>query len=205
MKAPALARYDVGARFYDIVSFERPVYRPARVRAIELLDLAPGATVLDIGCGTGLNHPLLAERIGPTGRIVGVDASESMLAQAARRTCVAGIELVQADVADLGAVLAGHRFDAVIATYALSIIEDWRSAWEQSMELLAPGGRAAIVDLAMPTGAARLLSPAARFACFTGGVDLMRRPWTLVTDHLREATLETRMAGHTVVAVGTAP
>ena len=200
-----VSRYGVGARFYDVLSLERPVYRPARVRAVELLDLRPGQTVLDLGCGTGLNHPLLRRRIGPAGRIIGIDASEAMLAQARRRSAEPGaLELLHADAADLRDVIGGRTVDAVIATYALSIIEDWRSVWSQAMDLIKPGGRAAVVDLAMPTGRGRLLAPAAGLACFTGGVDLTRRPWTLVTDHLDEVTLETRRSGHTVIAVGTA-
>ncbi len=199
-------RYGAGARFYDVLSFERPVYRSARVRAIELLNLRPGQTVLDLGCGTGLNHPLLREGIGPAGRIIGIDVSGPMLAQARRRRGEPGdLDLVHADAADLRDAVGDHPVHAVIATYALSIIDDWRSAWSQAMDLLEPGGRAAVVDLAMPTGAGRLLAPVAGFACFTGGVDLTRRPWTLVTDHLDDPTVETRRSGHTVIAVGTAP
>ena len=55
---------------------------PAGRRA---LGLRPGDTVVDIACGTGLNFPLLEEAIGPDGRIVGVDLTDAMLAQAQRR------------------------------------------------------------------------------------------------------------------------
>lgn len=203
MSLPSVPRYRFGARVYDVVSLEPLVYRPARLRAIEQLGLRPGDRVLDIGCGTGLNHRPLSDRIGPTGRIVGVDASPAMLAQARRRSVAAEVELVEADAGDLSTALGDRTFDAVISTYALSIIGSWTSAWDQAIAMLPAGARAAVVDSAMPTGAGRLLWPAARFACFTGGVNIDRRPWGLVTDQLADTVVETRRSGHTVLAVGT--
>jgi len=79
---PRLPRYRLGARVYDVVSMEQLVYRPGRRAAIEALAPGAGARVLDVGCGTGLNLPLLADAVGPAGEIVGVDASAAMLRQA---------------------------------------------------------------------------------------------------------------------------
>jgi len=67
MHLPELRRYHHGARFYDLLSGERPVCRAGRLRAIELLRLGPGDRVLDIGCRTGLNIPLLRDRVGRDG------------------------------------------------------------------------------------------------------------------------------------------
>ena len=53
-----------------------------RRRAVERLTLWPGDAVVDVGCGTGVNFELLYQRVGPTGRIVGVDVSVDMLRQA---------------------------------------------------------------------------------------------------------------------------
>lgn len=197
-----IPRYRFGARTYDVVSMERLVYRPARVRAIEQLGLRPGDRVLDIGCGTGLNHDPLSDRIGPSGKIVGIDASSAMLAQARRRSVATDVELIEADAGDLRSAVGDRTFDAVISTYALSIISDWTVAWDQALAMLAAGRRAAVVDSAMPTGVGRLLAPAARLACFTGGVQLDRRPWNLVTAQLADPVVETRALGHTVLAVG---
>ena len=99
-RAPARPqRYTSVARFYDLVSAE-PVYRRGRRLAIPLLDLRPGDTVVDIGCGTGLNFPLLAQAVGRQGHVVGIDASTQMLAQAGRRrlgSAAPRVQLVRAD------------------------------------------------------------------------------------------------------------
>lgn len=92
-----------------------------RRRAVALLQLRPGATVVEIGCGTGLNFRLVLERIGPTGQLIGVDFSAEMLERARRRIAAKGwnnVQLVQVRATDYD-FPAG--VDAVISTFALSL------------------------------------------------------------------------------------
>ncbi len=78
-----LDHYD---RFPSLVDLLRDwPYRNARAAAIEELSLQLGDTVVDLFCGTGVNFELLLSRIGPTGRVIGVDGSEGMLTRARRR------------------------------------------------------------------------------------------------------------------------
>src|SRR5712691_592777 len=56
-----------------------------RIGAVDVLALTPETTVLDVGCGTGASFPLLSARVGPSGRIVGVDNSGGMLHIARQR------------------------------------------------------------------------------------------------------------------------
>jgi SAM-dependent methyltransferase len=65
-------------------------YQSYRDEIVAELPLRPGDTVLDVGCGTGLCFAALRERIGPGGRIVGVDAAPDMLAVASARVAAAG-------------------------------------------------------------------------------------------------------------------
>lgn len=71
--------------------------------AVEALHLQKGDTVVEIGCGTGLNFSLLQDRIGPQGRIIGVDMTDAMLDQARARIAKHdwdNVELIQCDAGD---------------------------------------------------------------------------------------------------------
>ena len=200
-----LRRYDVTARFYDVTSLERPVYRAGREAGIAALGLRPGDRVLDVGCGTGLNLPLLQDAVGPSGAIVGLDASAAMLRYAQtriRRHGWTNVTTVLGDAADPPPAI-GEPFDAVLFTYALSVIGHWRQAWTRSLALMRPGGRVAVVDLGLPTGRWRLLTPLARLACFAGGSDPHRHPWDVVTQTAADASHVPLRAGHVHVAAGT--
>jgi ubiquinone/menaquinone biosynthesis C-methylase UbiE len=61
-----------------------------RIEVIDRLQLRPGDTVVDVGCGTGLSFPNLAERIGRNGHLIGIEPSPAMMAQARRRVACAG-------------------------------------------------------------------------------------------------------------------
>lgn len=199
--------YTVSARLYDLISFEWPVYRAGRTAAVGLLNLPPGSHVLDIGCGTGLNFPLLQEQIGPSGSITGVDASTQMLGQARRRSNKAGwnnVELIAADATALDTVDLGDRrpFDAAIATYALSLMQAWPSALTTMISMTRVGGAIAVVDMQKPTGRAAPWTPLARLACRLGGADIEAHPWTGLTDRVGDIESASARGGHIQVRVG---
>ncbi|MEO6882213.1 MAG: methyltransferase domain-containing protein [Mycobacteriaceae bacterium] len=206
----ALPRYGLLARFYDVLSGERPVYRAGRVAGVAALQLQPGQRVLDLGCGTGLNFPLLLEGVaGRTdrGAVVGIDTSDAMLTRARDKVSQhgwAGVQLVHADTVSGAAELTGP-FDAALFTYALSVIGDWQAAWAAALERVRPGGRMLVVDMALPVGRWRVLSPLARLACLTGGSDPHRHPWTLAERDLRDVTHQVLRGGHVHVVSGVKP
>ena len=111
---PLFRRYALGAPVYDVLSGERPVYRVGRLAGINALRLSPGDTVVDLGCGTGLNFPLLMERIGPGGLLVGVDRSHEMLRVAHRRVVRRGWDNVRLVGAD-ASTLSPERLAATVA------------------------------------------------------------------------------------------
>ena len=207
------ARYTHFASLYDLISME-PIYRTGRRLGIGGLDLRPGDRVLDVGCGTGWNFPLLEEEIGESGLIIGVDLSEQMLEQAARRVKRQGwgnVSLVRAnaetldetDLKTIGVDAAPRAFDAVLFTYSLSLMTNWQRAWRQATTLARDQARVTVVDMQLPQAGARWFSPLARLACALGGSDIMAHPWTVLereTAHVEEWSLR---GGHIQVRAGT--
>jgi trans-aconitate 2-methyltransferase len=103
---------------------------------IERLDLAGTEAVLDAGCGSGRVTKLLVERLGE-GRVVGVDASPSMIAKA-RETLGDEVELIVSDLLDLE---LSQPVDAVFSNATFHWILDHRRLFERLHAALRPGGR----------------------------------------------------------------
>jgi len=143
-------RYGWAASAYDVISLEWPVYRVGRVAGVDALALQPGDRVIDIGCGTGLSLPLLRRAVGPAGRVVGLDASPTMLRQASRRVQRGGwdnVDLVRGDATEMTTdALRGRcvgsdetRVDALIFIYSLSLMKPWQGAWGRPGQRWARG------------------------------------------------------------------
>ena len=200
-------RYRSSARFYDLISAEWPIYRVGRIAAIDLLGLQQDESVLDIGCGTGLNFPHLQRRIGPGGSITGVDASPQMLRQAQLRAAAAGwdnVRLIEADATmlDSDSPHFDADFDAAISTYALSLMPNWRRAVSVMIDATRLGGRVAVVDMQKPVGKSQVWTPLAKLACTLGGSDIDAHPWTVTESSLADVSEVSFWGGHVQVRVG---
>jgi SAM-dependent methyltransferase len=119
---------------------------PLGERLLAALALEPGERVLDVGCGCGGSTLAIARRVGPHGRVVGVDLSEPMLARARERIgaeALAHVDLVRADAqsADLGE----SRFDAIASRFGVMFFDDPVAAFRNLLRALRPGGRAAFL------------------------------------------------------------
>ncbi|WP_165063212.1 class I SAM-dependent methyltransferase [Marisediminicola senii] len=208
-------RYSAGARFYDVLSGELFVYRSGRIAGIAALGLSRGDIVLDLGCGTGLNFPLLLDAVGHTGLVIGIDRSPSMLRVAAARVARRGwanvrfieADLMTVDVASIASIAAAERgrpmVDAAFASYSLSVVDDRVPVWLRIRQSLRPGGRVGIVDMALPTGAAAVFAPLARLACAAGGADLSAAPWRELERTGTELAHTVHRGGHIHAVTGT--
>src|SRR6516162_3015059 len=172
--------YDITSRFYPVPGYPQ---RAQRLRAVQALGLRPGDTVVDIACGTGLNFPLIEQVIGPDGRIVGVDLTDAMLAQAQDRIDTNGwtnISLMQADAADFD---FPTEVDAILSTYALSQVPECAEVIAHGAAALSGGGRWVVLDLKVPANTPRWLAQLGTaivrpFASIDEWI--MRRPWEAI-------------------------
>jgi ubiquinone/menaquinone biosynthesis C-methylase UbiE len=202
-------RYGWVAAIYDWANLEGLLYAEARTRAIELLDLQPGARVLDVACGTGANFALIQQRIGDSGELVGVDVTPQMLDQARARVARAGwsnVRLREADVCERPAERLGEPFDAVVCTLGLSVIPEWQQAWGAMVSAVRPGGRLAIMDAGYPE-ARRWATASGRPLGWVLGrlfaADNRRRPWRLLERDTSDPTSERFALGWVTAAAGT--
>ena len=185
--------YRKKAKHYDITSrlYPAPGYpqRGQRRQAVSSLRLRPGATVIDMACGTGLNFPLLEKAVGPGGRIIGVDLTDAMLARAQDRAAKNGwgnVSLVQADAAGFG-FPAGA--DAILSTYALTQVPECAQVIAHGARALSEGGRWAVLDLKVPGSTPGWLTQlgTATVRPFAS-IDewIMRRPWEAIRTAMQE-------------------
>ena len=135
---PGEAAGNAGASYerYFVPSIGRPFARPV----IEASGLRQGERVLDVACGTGVAARLAAERVAPTGAVVGIDPNPGML-EAARRASD-GVEWRQGAAEDLP--LPDGSFDAVVCSLGLQFFVDKGKALEEMRRVLVPGGRVAL-------------------------------------------------------------
>jgi SAM-dependent methyltransferase len=118
--------------------------RPLGLRALERLDVRPGERVLDIGCGGGETTAEIAHRVGPDGRVVGVDISEPLAARA--RDATAGLPYVEIRVADAQmAAFEPESFDGLFSRFGVMFFADPEAAFSNLRRALRPGGRIAFV------------------------------------------------------------
>ncbi|MBG1232615.1 class I SAM-dependent methyltransferase [Aestuariivirga litoralis] len=137
--------YGVQRHFYDAT---RAYYLLGRDRMLDQLDLAPGETALEIGCGTGRNLIGAARRY-PQAKFFGFDISSEMLRSAERSTAGANnITLALGDATQFNAttMFGQAQFDRLYFSYTLSMIPDWQAALTQAFAAVKPGGALHVVD-----------------------------------------------------------
>lgn len=195
-------RYDTSVRLFQMFGLNLERYRREAVAA---LGLQPGDQVVELGCGTGLNFAYVQQRIGPEGRIIGVDLTDAMLAVAKDRIARErwyNVELVQADVAEWR---VPDGVSAVFSVLALTLLPEYDAVIKRVSHALKPGGRLAILDMKQPLGWPTWL---VRFVAWLNkpfGVSLdlaTRHPWDSVQRYLTKTEFKEYYFGALYLCVG---
>ncbi|EMA36537.1 class I SAM-dependent methyltransferase [Halococcus hamelinensis] len=146
----AQAFYGRWAGLYDVVA-TFPGVGSWREHAAADLDLSPGDTVVEMGCGTGANLPFLRERVGASGTVVGVDFTRGMLDRAAARVEAKGWENVHLVHGDATAPPIEGPVDAVLGSFVVGMVSEPARVVEGWCALVRPGGRIALLDATRST------------------------------------------------------
>ena len=199
-RSAALAQYRRRARYFDQ---ELALFEPIREQAVASLKLQPGATVLDVGCGTGLSFGLLRQRVGPGGRIVGIEQCPEMMARARARVQRSHWHNVDLVCAPAAVAPIETRADAALFHFVHDILRE-DAAIDNVLGHLKPGARVAATGLQW---APPWMWPANGFvmaAALYSVTELtsLGQPWDKLRRRLRDVVFDTALLGGIYILSG---
>jgi len=176
-----------------------------RRRAIDRLWLTLGDAVIDVACGTGLSLPLLAERVGPSGCVVGIDLSPDMLAIAAERVDALALENVTLLEAAVEDATLEDGFQAALFSLAHDVLQS-KPALHNVFARLRRGGRvAAFGAKSVPRWNLPLHFYVHRLAGrYMTSFEGFEAPWRNLAQYLDSLTVEELGFGGAYIASGVA-
>ncbi|VAX27810.1 hypothetical protein MNBD_IGNAVI01-219 [hydrothermal vent metagenome] len=194
--------YDFTANLYYLIGFREQKYRK---ESVALLNLKQGDTVLEIGCGTGLNFPILFKGIGKEGKVIGIDLTDKMLEQAEnriRKNKWNNFELINIDAFEY---LFEGKVNAVISTFALTMIPEYEKIIRNISRALEPGNRFVVCDFKKPDQYPDWLINLGVFITKPFGVSLDladRKPWKDMEKYFLKVEVKEIFGGFAYIAVG---
>jgi len=162
--------YGIQSKFYDAT---RWMFLLNRKKALSLLTFNKKDKILDLACGTGLNIKYLLKKVNPF-NILGIDYSNSMLEKA--RKNYPNVKFIQGDVSKYK---FKNKFDKIVCTYSLSMIENWEVTIRNARKHLKKDGIFLILDFHRWHGIIKPAYPLFRWWLSLHGVDSDR-------DHIPE-------------------
>jgi ubiquinone/menaquinone biosynthesis C-methylase UbiE len=196
----ALELYRHHAAKYDRAGV---VLRRFRRHAVALLALKPGDTVLDVGCGTGLSFDLLRQAVGPTGKVIGVELSPDMAAEARKRVERNAWENVFIANAPAEEATIDDEADAAMFFLVHDVMRN-RAALDRTLSFVRDGGGVAAFGVKLPPlWAFGLILPVwligRRYVTTYEGI---RKPWSHLEEWSPDLQMRPTLAGCTYFAWG---
>jgi ubiquinone/menaquinone biosynthesis C-methylase UbiE len=195
--------YDLMVRFFDNIMFHGTLHALPK-KTVDLAQLRPGETVLDVGCGTGTLALVAKERVGATGRVYGIDPGPKQLAQARLKAVKAGlaIDFQQGVIEQLA--FPDQSFDVVLSTLMMHHLPDdlKRQGLSEIVRVLKPGGRLVVVDFKRPE---KHHDQPAKFGAGTLGIQDMPALMNALGEYIQEQEQQAALmkeAGFTQIEAG---
>lgn len=197
--------YDVSANLYYLIGFREAKYRKLAVAA---LNLRTGDTIVELGCGTGLNFGYLLDAVGSNGRVIGVDLTDAMLQQARQRVAKNGwrnVSLIQSDATEY---VLPPGVNGVLSTFALTLVPEFERVTKQVAQALAPAGRFVVLDFKQPKQWPLWIIKLGVWITCPFGVSLdlaQRKPWETMRRVFSDLKMQECYGGFVYIATGVKP
>lgn len=139
-----------------------------------LATIQPGETILDLGSGGGIDVFLSAKRVGPTGKVYGLDMTDEMLALARENQEKAGVTNVEFLKGDIEQIpLPDNSVDLIISNCVINLSPDKDQVLKEAFRVLRPGGRLAVSDIVVRGSMPREIRHSVEFwaGCVAGALE----------------------------------